>query len=97
MIGCKQISTATSGTVTVTDAQGDVILILTGALAVTMTIALPATPFDGQRVYISSDNGITTLTMSTPIGTIINAITTMAVGGVVAYIYDAPNTKWHKT
>ena len=50
----KQITALTSGTVTITDTGTDVQLIHTPALTATLTIAFPATPYDGQQVSISS-------------------------------------------
>ena len=92
----KQITALTGGTVTITDTGTDVQLIHTPALTATLTIAFPATPYDGQQVSISSQNGITALTLSTPVGSIINALTTMAAGGVGYYMYDLANTKWYR-
>lgn len=91
-----QRSTATSGTVTIVDTGTEVTLIHEATLATTLTIALPANPVDGQRVNISSSGGITTLTMSTPVGSIISGITTMVAGGTASYIYSLAQTKWYK-
>lgn len=94
--GYVQYSTANSGTITIADTGDDVQLIQEAAVAVTLTIALPATPVDGQRVYISSIGGITTLTLSTPVGSIIGALTALAANGVFGYIYRGPTTKWYR-
>lgn len=91
-----QYSTANSGTVTLVDTGDDVQLIQEAALAVALTIAFPATPVDGQRVFISSIGGITTLTLSTPVGSIISALTTLAANGIFGYIYRGPTTKWYR-
>jgi hypothetical protein len=92
----KQISSATSGTVTITDSGTDIQLIHTGALTATLTIAFPATPYDGQSVSIASANGITALTLTTGVGSIINTITTLAAGNAGYFMYDLANTKWYK-
>lgn len=92
----KQISSATSGTVTVTDSGTDIQFIHIATLSVSLTIAFPATPYDGQTLSLSSQNGITTLTLSTSIGSIINAITTLAAGGTAYFMYDLANTKWYR-
>lgn len=91
-----QYSTASSGTVTLVDTGDDIQLIQEAALAVTLTIALPATPVDGQRVFVSSIGGVTTLTLSTPVGSIISALTTLAANGIFGYIYRGPTTKWYR-
>lgn len=92
----KQLSSATSGTVTITDSGTDIQFIHIAALSVSLTIAFPTTPYDGQTLSISSQNGITTMTLSTGVGSIINALTTLAAGGTVYYMYDLANTKWYK-
>lgn len=91
-----QRSTLTSGTLTIADTGDDIMVIHEAALVVSLTIALPANPVDGQRVTIVSVGGITGLTLSAPVGTIINSIATMAAGGNSAYVYSMPNTKWYK-
>lgn len=92
----KQMTSVTSGTVTITDCGTNVIVIHTGALTTTLTFAFPATPYDGQRVTIASNNGVTTATLTTGVGSFINAITTLAAGVSVTYIYDLASTKWIK-
>lgn len=92
----KQRTSATSGTVTIDQTGTDVQLIHTAALTATLTIAMPSSPYDGQIVSIASDNGITALTLSTGIGSILNAITTMAAGGTIYYMWDTVDSKWHK-
>lgn len=92
-----QYSTATSGTVSLTDTTDDIQLIHDAAsLAVTMTIAFPSTPIDGQTIYLQSVLGVTTLTLSASVGTIIGGITTLAAGSVCYYAYRISNTKWYK-
>lgn len=91
-----QYSTITSGTLTVADTGEDIVVIHEAALAATMTISLPANPKEGQNVTFSSSGGVTALTMSTPVGSIISGITTMAAGGTATYIYLGTQTKWYK-
>lgn len=92
----KQISTATSGTVTIGDTQQDTQLIHNAvSLAVTLTIALPATPIDGQKVGIVSVLGVTTLTVSSALG-IIGGITVLAAAAYATYMYEASINKWFR-
>jgi hypothetical protein len=90
-------STATSGTVTMPDTQQDVVLFHNAAsLAATLTVAVPATPIEGQRICISSTLGITALTLTTTVGAILNTVTTLAVGSPVAYMFNFTANKWFK-
>jgi hypothetical protein len=92
----KQVSTLTSGTITSNDTQQDIVIIHDAAsLAITLTVALPATPIDGQRVTIVSRLGVTTLTLSSAL-TIIGSIATFAAAGFATYMYESSNNKWYK-
>lgn len=90
-----QLSTATSGTVTPIDTQQDLVLIHDAGLTLTLTIKFPDTPRNGQSFSISSVGGITTLTLTTLIGTIANTLTSMPVGGAGSWRFY--NSKWYKT
>jgi hypothetical protein len=90
-----QLSTATSGTVTPIDTQQDLILIHDAAVTATLTIPFPDSPRDGQSFTICSVGGITTLTLSTLVGTIANTLTTLPVGGTGTWRFY--NNKWYKT
>lgn len=95
-IQIKQLSSATSGTVSCPDTQQDVVLVHDAAsLAVTLTIAFPSTPADSQKVTIVSRLGVTTLTLSSGL-TIIGSIATFAAAGFATYIYESSNNKWYK-
>lgn len=90
-----QYSTAGSGsTITIVDTQDEVQLIHEAVLVALLTIELPATPIEGQRIYIASVGGVTALTLTTSIGTIASGITTLAAGGIACYIWRA--SKWYK-
>lgn len=91
-----QYSTANSGTITFADTGDDVVLIQEAALAATLTVAFPATPVGGQKVTFSSVGGVTALTLSTGVGSIIGALTTLAAGGTMTYVYIGSSTKWYK-
>lgn len=91
-----QYTTLTSGTVTVNNTNQDVQVIHDAGATVTLTIAFPANPFNGQILGIASTGGVTTLTLSAAVGTILNAITTLAGGGASRYQYLAATSKWYK-
>lgn len=90
-----QYTTSTSGTVTMNDTGQDVDLIHDAGATVTLTIAFPATPFNGQKVRLTSVGGITTMTLTSG-GTITNALTTLSTGIGCHYVYVAAQTKWYK-
>jgi hypothetical protein len=91
-----QYSTATSGTVTAIDQAQHVLLIHDAGATITLTVAFPATPYNGQRFKLVSAGGVTTLTLSTVTGSILNALTTIATGGSSEWIYVTAQTKWYK-
>jgi hypothetical protein len=91
-----QYVTATSGTVTISDTQQNVQLIHDAGVTVSLSVSFPATPFNGQTVAISSASGVTTLTLLTTVGSIINGISTMAAGGNAKYQYITAQTKWYR-
>lgn len=92
----KQVSTATSGTITCTDTKQDLVIVHDAAsLAVTLTVALPASPTDGQKVSFTTTLGITTLTISSAL-TIIGTLTTLAAAGFWTFIYENSTNKWFR-
>lgn len=93
-----QYSTATTGnSITASDTSDDMVLIHENSiLTLALTINLPANPVDAQQFKFMSVNGITTLTLVAPIGTLLNGLTTLAAGAVGGYIYRKANTKWYK-
>jgi len=92
----KQYSTATSGTITGNTTKQDSWIIHNGAsLAVTLTIAFPSSPVDGQRFGVTSTLGVTTLTLSSAI-TLVGSIATLAAGGFAEWMYDINSDKWYR-
>lgn len=90
-----QYSTATSGTITAVDTADSIQIIQEAGLAVTLTLAFPPNPVDGQIVNFASVGGVTTLSLNASIGTIMNSLTTLAAGGRFAYIYRVVTNKWY--
>jgi len=91
-----QITTATSGTVTVINTQQNVAVIHDAGLTVSLTLALPTNPLDGQIVTFCSSGGVTTVTITAVVGTVVNLITSLASGGSAAYMYSVASNKWYK-
>lgn len=63
-----------------------------GTLA-TLTVIMPPTPFDGQECVIATSQVITALTVT---GTIVGALTTLALGGFARFIWSATGAKWFR-
>jgi len=91
-----QRSTATSGTQSAPNTIKDVVFIHEAGATVSLTYEFPPNPIDKQRVTVMSVGGITTLTLSAVVGSIINTITTLAGGGCATYMYLTSQTKWYK-
>lgn len=83
---------------TISAALGIETLILdpSGLLA-TGTINLPANPLDNQKIYVSSTNTVTSLTVASTDGsTVMNAPTTIVAGSGFAYIFKLSGTTWFR-
>lgn len=91
-----QYTTITTGTLTSSDTGQDVQVVHDAGATLAATIAFPATPVNGQKLSIMSAGGITTLSLTTSVGSITNAITTMVAGGCATYLYVTAQTKWYK-
>lgn len=94
-IPVKQYATpATAGTVTVA-ANGNTVLFLNPAGTIaTLTVNLPSTPSDLDRVTLGTSQIVTSLTLGN--GTIIGAITTLALGAFATYIYSSDTSSWFR-
>ena len=86
----------TGGTVTIlpTDENTIVIIEPLGPLA-NLTIAFP-TGQEGAIVRVMSTQILTAITQTTATGTIFNALTTLALGGAAAYVWNSLQIKWYK-
>lgn len=86
----------TGFSLTIGPGVGYLVLDPAGTLA-TGTVTMPAAPADGQTAGVASSQTITALTVSANAGqTISNAVTTLAPGGVAAYVFVKSNTKWYR-
>lgn len=92
----KTYSTVTSGTVSTLDTKQDQVVIHNaGSLAVTLTVTLPASPNDGQKVTFCSALGVTTLTISSAI-TVVGGVSTLAAAGYWTLCYESTANKWFR-
>lgn len=87
----------TGFTITMTVAQSVVSLNPAGTLA-TGAIVMPPTADDGKTVSIFSSQTITALTLSTSNSAtfVPAAVTTLAAGNNISYVYDLANNQWHR-
>ena len=92
-----QVATPTTGTsITISDAIAALILKHTATIA-TLTIVLPASPVNGQRVSISTRSTVTTLTLNANTGqTRYGNPTTIAATTPVAFIYESATLSWYR-
>lgn len=92
----KVISTATSGTITLPNTQQDIIFLHDAGLTISLTIAFPLNPCDGQMVIIASAGGITNLNITSVVGSVLSALTGMSIGGNATWIYSIDRNKWFR-
>lgn len=90
-----QYATPTTGSTITASTSGNVTLLINPAgTLLALTVALNASPSDGDALTIASSQAITGFTMSG--GTVIGALTTMAVGTFATYMYSATSAQWFR-
>ena len=60
------------------------------------TLVFPTSPIDGQNLSVSTRSAITAVTLNGGGIPISGAITTLAAGGTVAWVYDAASNRWFR-
>jgi hypothetical protein len=94
--GSTQRTTATSGSFEPADTPSNLIIIHEAGTTTSLTINLPTVPRDKQQVTIMSVGGITALTLSTAVGSILNNVTSLVAGVAVKFVWMASQNKWYK-
>lgn len=95
LVPTVQYTTPTTGTTITVNVSGNVSLLIDPAGALlALTLTLNGSPSDGDTFTISSSQAVTTLTMSG--GTIIGALTTLAIATFAEYMYSATGSKWFR-
>lgn len=95
LIPQNQYVTPTTGSTVTVNSNGYVRLLIDPAGSLlALTVALPSSPTDGDKVEICSTQAITTLTISG--GTVIGTLTTMAIGTFAHYIFNGTAAKWFR-
>lgn len=93
--GYQRVAASSAGSTTISANTSVLILHATGTLT-SYTVTMPAAPNDGQHVYITCDQAITSLTVSANSGqSIAGAPATLALGNAVNYIYVSTDTEWY--
>lgn len=87
----KDTTPSTGNTITATTGYQFLAIHGSGTFT-TLTVRLPNSPANGQAFTISSDQIITTLTLTN--GTTVTSYTTLAIGTPIRLRYDAANSKW---
>lgn len=83
----------TGTTIQYPNATSEYVLNPAGTLAA-LTVAFPTNPTDGQNIIVTATQTITALTLTTIVGTILNAPTTIAAGQSFEYKYLSTQTLW---
>jgi hypothetical protein len=91
-----QQTTQTSGTNPTPDTEDDLYVIHEAGVTASLTIPFPANPRNAQQFYIHSVGGITTLTLTAVVGTILSIATTITAGATIGWIYNQGSNKWYK-
>lgn len=86
---------STGGTVSINNLS--VVVVDPAGTLATLTVVLPASPVDTQRVRLGTSQIITALTLSPAAAeTVKNAPSSLTAGGSFEYIYRSANTTWYK-
>lgn len=95
-LGYQRVASATSaGSTTINNNISVLVLHAAGTLT-TYTVTMPATPIDGQAMYITSNAAITSLTLSPNTSqSIVGAPSTLALGGGINYIWVNTDSTWY--
>ena len=86
---------ATGSTITIGGGSNVEVFINPSGTVLALTCNLPSSPADGDKVTVSSSQIVTTFTMGN--GTIVGALTTLAVATFASYTYFATPAKWVRT
>lgn len=91
-----QYVTPTTGSTVTANTNGFTKLLINPAGSLlALTITMPSSPSDGDTLQLGSSQIVTTLTMNG--GTIIGALTALAVAAFASYTYSSNTTSWFRT
>jgi hypothetical protein len=90
----QYVTPTTGNTVNANDAGNHTLIINPAGSLLALTVALNGSPADGDVLKICSSQVVTTFSMTG--GTIVGALTTLAVATFAAYVYNATASKWFR-
>ena len=85
---------ATGATVTVLGGREVFVALSPAGTIAALTITLASSPTNGDRVTITSTKIVTLVTMDG--GTIVGALTTLALGGFGAFVFNGDTSTWSR-
>jgi hypothetical protein len=95
LIPVVQYTTPTTGNTITLNSNGHTKLLINPAgTLLALTVTLPSSPSDGDIVSLASSQIVTGLTMNG--GTIIGALTALAVATFASYLYSGDASKWFR-
>lgn len=95
LIPTVQYAAPTTGqTITASSSANVFLMINPAGTLLALTLALPASPSDGDKLTFGSSQAVTGFTMSG--GTIIGPLTTMAVATFASYVFSATSGSWFR-
>lgn len=86
----------TGATVALSQARNQYLLLNPAGTLLALTVTLPTSPNDGDRVTIGTSQAVTTLTIGAGSNTVLGPISTIAIGGFAKFIFNASTTKWFR-
>lgn len=91
------VNTPVTGFSVTIGSQVTVLLLTPAGTLAAGTVTMPAAPYNGMPIEITSTQTVTSFTLSANAGqSIKNAPTTLLAGTGVAYFYNAPLTTWFR-
>lgn len=95
LIPTVQYTTPTTGATITASTSGNVtVLINPAGSLLALTLALNGAPSDGDVVRFASSQAVTAFSMTG--GTVVGALTTLAVATFAAYMYSATSSNWFR-
>lgn len=90
-----QYTTPTTGQTITVNSNGHTVLFINPAGTIlALTVTLPSSPSDGDRVTLASSQVVTGLTMNG--GTIIGALSALAVATFATYVFSNSSSNWFR-
>lgn len=92
----QRVQPLTGDSVTITTSPATWLLIVPADTIAAFTVAMPASPTDGDEVYIGTSQTITSLTMTGNGNTLFGPSTTLNSVGVTQWRFYAADSAWYR-